>query len=197
MSSYEITSNEPSRRALQPSRDVIEMLLYIDRIGPLLKDADELPSPGLRSFLEETETPLGTLYVLGPQARKLLGYKNPWKRVGARHLLRRFATRRLVESLVAETPLRFLNRYRGSLLLSGGANNLILVAGYFQRPSKPTIWGLYTKGKELGARIVVAYDRPQGGGQFNLVREGAIEYRRLKDLPEHPGVTLELIKARP
>lgn len=171
-------------------------LLYVDWIGPLRPDEDR-PSE-LVSMLQAVETPVGLLYTPNSSGRRYLGYKNPWKPVGARFLARRYITRRLVEALRLERPVTFKTRFRGSVLLwDADRQGLLLVAGYYSAPSKPTLMDLFRKAKDLDARALVAFDRPHGGRPFNLLRSGAIEHRPLRDLPERPGVNLALVRARP
>ena len=181
-----------------PALEEALALLYLDRIGPLHHgDLSRLPS-GVARMLQTVNTAHEELYVLGLEGRRYLGYKNPWKPVGVRYAVRRFATRRLIEVLRQEQPLVFEERFRGSVLLRDTASgDRVLVAGYPSPPSKPTLLGLFRKGRELGARVVVAFDRPRGGRPFNLIRHDAIEYRRLRDLPPLPSMTLELVTGRP
>ena len=148
-------------------------------------------------MLRRVETPAGSLYTLSAAGRSYLGYKNPWKPVGARFLARRYATRRLIEGLRLERFVVYRDRYRGSVLLwDADQQVLLLVAAYYTVPSKPTLWDLFRKGDALGAKVVVAYNRVRGR-PFNLVRDGAIEYRNLQALPERPRMTLELVRAQP
>ncbi|WP_187288520.1 hypothetical protein [Oceanithermus profundus] len=174
------------------------MLLYLDRIGPLHQgDIEHLPG-GLEGMLQRVDAPVGPLFVLGVEGRRYLGYKNPWKPLSMRYVTRRFATRRLIEELRRERPLVYKERFRGSVLLRDVVSGeRLLVAGYPMPPSKPTLLELFRKGRELGARVTVAFDRPRGGRPFNLVRQGAVEFRRLRELPELPAMTLELVTARP
>lgn len=191
----------PPKQTRQPQELTPELatwLLYVDRIGPLRPDEDVFHPPELGLMLQAVETPVGLLYTLNPSGRRHLGYKNPWKPVGARFLARRYTTRRLVEALRLERPVTFKARFRGSLLLwDADRQGLLLVAGYYSAPSKPTLMDLFRKAEALNARALVAFDRPRGGRPFNLLRSGAIEYRPLRDLPERPGANLVLVRARP
>ncbi|ADR37797.1 hypothetical protein Ocepr_2349 (plasmid) [Oceanithermus profundus DSM 14977] len=189
---------EPTHERLLPTPRGALVLLYLDRIGPLHQgDIEHLPG-GLEGMLQRVDAPVGPLFVLGVEGRRYLGYKNPWKPLSMRYVTRRFATRRLIEELRRERPLVYKERFRGSVLLRDVVSGeRLLVAGYPMPPSKPTLLELFRKGRELGARVTVAFDRPRGGRPFNLVRQGAVEFRRLRELPELPAMTLELVTARP